>query len=185
MNSQNGQKLNDTNTNNTNATIKQKSNKNETKSKTTRFKKTRKVLLTEDVKKINHIKSEHKRRNLMKQKHIELIAIVPKLNLSHPIYADEIQRIKTGEELLVKREYDPDLEFVLNTNLKNTDPEKQLEKFEQAIHAERSIYKLSKEYLEEQYELNTKLKEYIKYLISTSQIQENAELKAVLDQIKP
>lgn len=144
------------------------------------FKKSKKVLLSDDVKKINHIKSEHKRRNLMKEKHMKLIEIVPKLNIEHPKYADEVERIKTGVEPSIKKEFDPDLEFVLSCNNKSNDPSKQLEKLVQAIHSERSIYKLSKEYLLENYAYNAKLKEYISHLISTKQIELNDELSGIL-----
>lgn len=153
-------------------------------------KKSRKQLLTDEDKRKNHIESEHRRRNMIKEKHNKLIAMVPKLDINHPVYKPSIERIRTlcsSEENLLetndeiengghdKAEFNPDLEFVFQNSSKNNDPEKQIEILKQAIHAERSIYKLTGEYLNEETTKNTQLKGFLQYLIDNGHLSDDIE----------
>ncbi|XBW38372.1 hypothetical protein QEN19_003959 [Hanseniaspora menglaensis] len=141
-----------------------------------------KILLTDDIKKMNHIKSEHRRRNLIKERHLKLIKIVPKLDLLHPIYSEKLQSKSASEEFFNVKSEDDASE---NISESQTVPSKKLiAKLEQEVHAERSIYKLSKEYLTEQYSYNSQLKEYIAYLLSNGEITQTNELKQIYDQIQ-
>ncbi|KAL6935300.1 hypothetical protein ACO0R3_000342 [Hanseniaspora guilliermondii] len=153
-------------------------------------KKLKKQLLTDEVKKKNHIESEHRRRNMIKEKHNKLISMVPKLDINHPVYKSSIERIRslcssdvtlheTNDEnensIYDKTEFNPDLEFVFQNSSKNNDPEKQIELLKQAIHAERSIYKLTGEYLIEENTKNIQLKGFLQYLINNGHLSDDIE----------
>mgnify|MGYP004711620141 CR=1 FL=1 len=152
-------------------------------------KKKKKTLLTEDVKKKNHIESEHRRRNMMKEKHNRLISLVPKLNINHFVYKSSIERIRNicsadGEVQQLNDEehkahdqnnFNPDLEFVFQNSSRNNNPEKQLEILQQAIHAERSIYKLTGEYLIEENTKNTQLKMFLRFLLDNGHLSEDLD----------
>lgn len=153
-------------------------------------KKGKKQLLTDEDKKKNHIESEHRRRNMIKEKHSRLIAMVPKLDINHLVYKPSIERIRnlcsSDENLLEtnddnengvydKTEFNPDLEFVFQNSSKNNDPEKQIEILKQAIHAERSIYKLTGEYLTEETTKNKQFKGFLQYLIDNGHLSDDIE----------
>lgn len=153
-------------------------------------KKKKKALLTEEVKKKNHIESEHRRRNMMKEQHNRLISLVPKLNINHPIYKPSIERIRNlcspegvseplnneeGHNAYDQNIFNPDLEFVFQNSSRNNNPEKQIEILQQAIHAERSIYKLTGEYLIEENTKNTQLKMFLRFLLDNGHLSEDID----------
>jgi len=151
----------------------------------------RKVLLTEDVKKKNHIESEHRRRDLIKEKHNKLISMVPKLNINHPIYTSSIERLRNlcspegslkpsndeDEHTTYEQDsFNTDLEFVFQNASRNNNPEKQIEILQQAIHAERSIYKLTGEYLIEENAKNKQLKMFLRFLLDNGHLSEDVKI---------